>query len=239
MFQFYLSTKNIDESYWTMIVEMLFYMAILFLFQFKLLKYLNIIGISLSFVAVILTQYFYHIKIVEKIIYYIPLLQFLPLFFAGTILYKIYTEGEKLIQNYLILVLCISCQILLFQFAGRSRYLLAQNDYAIILTIYFTLFILFVNHKLKFMVSRFTLFIGEISFALYLIHQYISTEVIIPFLLNQLHINFWIASLLISLPLMILLASFITYYIEKPLSRKMKEKLRSLKSIKTESIIIQ
>jgi peptidoglycan/LPS O-acetylase OafA/YrhL len=101
------------------------------------------------------------------------------------------------------------------------------------LVIYFSLFILFVNNKLGFIVSKWSLFLGKISFALYLIHQYISIRVIIPYLVDDLHYNFWLASLFGALPVVILLASLITYFIEVPFSKKLKEKLRSLTSVKT------
>ena len=93
--------------------------------------------------------------------------------------------------------------------------------------LYFGLFTLFVNDKLSFIVSKGTLFLGKISFALYLIHQYISIHVIIPYFTEVLLVNFWITSLFISLPVVIILASIITYYIEVPFSKKMKEKLKS------------
>lgn len=80
---------------------------------------------------------------------------------------------------------------------------------------------------MKLVISRITLFLGKISFALYLIHQYLSIGVIIPLLVNKLHLNFWVASLCIALPVVILMATFITFYIEIPLSRKMKEFLQS------------
>lgn len=227
MVQFYLKVPDLDGPYWTMIIEMIFYMGILFLFHFKMIKYLNIIGIGLSVLVVFLTSFWSDIFIVNKIINQIPLLQFIPLFFAGTIFYKIYTFKSKLVENYTILIICLISQILLFNYSGRSRAYITHGEYAIMLIIYFTLFTLFVNDKLNFIVSKWTLFLGKISFALYLIHQYISRVLIIPFFTKTLHINFWIASFLVSLPIVILLASFITYYIEIPISKQMKEKLRT------------
>jgi hypothetical protein len=95
------------------------------------------------------------------------------------------------------------------------------------LVIYFSLFILFVNHKLGFIISKPTLFLGKISFALYLIHQEISTEVILPFLINKHHLNYWFAAL-IDLTIVILIATGITYWIEIPAGKRMNNYLRSL-----------
>lgn len=238
MFQLYFKKANIDGTYWTMIVEMLFYINILFLFRFNLLKYLNLIGLSTSVFVLLITQFFY-IPPVRIFFIYFPLLQFIPLFFSGILFYKLFTNQKNALTSYVLIAFCLISQIILFNFTGVSRYFISIWAYSSMLILYFILFYLFINRKLSFIVSRITLFFGKISFALYLIHEYNSMEIIIPYLTHQLHFNFWIASLFISLPLMILLSAFITFYIEKPLSKKLKEKLRSLINSKTESIIIQ
>ena len=227
MFQFYLRIPNLDGPYWTMIIEMIFYIGILLLFHFKQLKYLNIIGITLSILVVILSLFFYNNPIIKNSLAFIPLLKYIPLFFAGTVFYKIYSFKNKLLENYLILLLCLICQILLFNCLGKSHDFINQKEYAIMIILYFGLFTFFVNDKLSFIVSKGTLFLGKISFALYLIHQYISIHLIIPYFTEELMVNFWIVSLFISLPVVIILASIITYYIEVPFSKKMKEKLKS------------
>lgn len=228
MFQFYLLIPDIEQPYWTMIVEMLFYISILFLFHFKLLKYINIIGLTFTILPVILTQLFFDILLVQQIIYWIPLLQFIPLFFAGTIFYKIYSSKTKLVKQYAMLVSCLTCQILLFNYSGRSKDYIIQTEYAAMLFIFFGLFILFVNGKMVFMVSKATLFFGKISFPLYLIHQFISIKIIIPFLTDKLHINFWIASIAVALPVVVLLATGITYFVEIPMGKSMKKKLQTI-----------
>ena len=83
------------------------------------------------------------------------------------------------------------------------------------LTIYFILFILLVNNKLKFIVSKTTLFLGNISFALYLTHQSLSVEFIVPFLTNSLKMNFWIATIGFAIPISFLIAIIITFKFEK------------------------
>ena len=222
MFQYYLRAPDLDGPYWTMITEMLFYIGILFLFHFKWLKHLNKIGLCLS-IATAVSVYLGHFIPVVKAI---PVLQFIPLFFAGTIFYKIYTIKVNHLQDYLILAVCFVCQVLLFYVAGRSKWFINQGQYIMMLTIFFGIFILFVNHQLKFIVNKVTLFLGKISFALYLIHQNISINYIIPYFTEKWRLPFWVASVGIALPVVLLLASFITFYIEAPLGKKMKAKLR-------------
>ena len=198
----------------------------LLLFQFKVLKYLKPIGLALSLIVVIFASFF-NSNLVFRIFSYIPLLKFIPLFFAGIIFYKIYTEKYNTVENYCILLVCLVCQISLYNYSGWSMRFISQTEYASMLTIYFILFTLFVNGKLKIIVSKPSLFLGKISFALYLIHQKISIGYLIPTLVNKYHVNYWIASLLITLPIVIGLAAIITDYIEVPFSKRMREKLRT------------
>ena len=224
MFQFYLKIPDIDGPYWTMIIEMLFYLGMLFLFHFKLLKHINIIGVSLTILIVLMANFGFHIPLIKTIIYWIPLFQFIPLFFAGIIFYKIYTDKSKQLSKYSIVVLCLISQILLFKFSGLSKEFINHTEYAAMLIIFFGLFTLFVNNKLNLIASKGTLFLGKISFALYLIHQYLSIGIIIPYLTINLSLNFWIAAL-VTMPIVIGLAALITFYIEIPMSRLMKRKL--------------
>ena len=232
MFQFYLRLPDLDGPYWTLIIEMLFYIAIFLLFKIKWLKYLNIIGIVLCSSMVLLTHYFGGTQLINQIIYFIPLFQFLPLFLVGTVFYKIYTKKEKLVQNYLVVVFCLLCQIALYPYAGRSNGFINWTEYSFMLVAYFGIFTLFVNNSLTFIVNRTTLFLGKISYALYLVHQYISLSFIIPLFYNQLELNFWVVTILINLPIVIGLATIITYKIEAPYSKLMKEKLRTTRGLR-------
>ncbi len=227
MFQFYLKVPNLEAPYWTLIIEMIFYISMLLLFELKLLKYLNWIGVVLCSITVLAIQYFYDVKLVKEIFTRIPLFQFLPLFFAGTVFYKIYSGNKNLLLNYLIIIFCLTCQLFLFPHAGRSMEFISWSQYYYMLTLYFIIFILFVNNKLLFIVNKGTLFFGKISYALYLIHQFLSLNYIIPFFYNQLGINFWIVCIFIDLPIIVGIATFITYKIELPYTNQMKEKLRT------------
>jgi peptidoglycan/LPS O-acetylase OafA/YrhL len=228
MFQYYFGIKDLDGPYWTMLVEMLFYFGIGMLFYFTLLKQSNLIGIILSIAAVILTNFFYCHPLSHEIISEVPLLTFLPLFIAGTTFYQLYYGSGKVLQHYLIALICLVCQILLFNYGGKSHFYLTQSEYGGMVLIYFLLFILFVHGKLKFIVNKVTLFLGKISYSLYLIHQFLAVNVIIPILTRMMHINYWVASFFIALPLILLVAFFINRYIEIPISRRMRQKLDTM-----------
>ncbi|MFT3704045.1 MAG: acyltransferase [Agriterribacter sp.] len=229
MFQYYFRIRDIDGPYWTLLIEMVFYISIILIFYFKMMRFLKPIGISVAVTAAVLCFFFGNNKIVEKIFWVIPLLSFIPLFLAGIIFYEIYTVKEKLLQNYLIIALCFICQITLFP-KGRSAEYITTPEYFLVLICYFSLFILFVHHKLNFIVTGVTIFLGKISYSVYLIHQYISIKVIIPYLTDTLHINFWIAALGVALPVVLILASLLTYYVDIPCRKLMKESLLKIKT---------
>ncbi len=228
MFQFYFQIDDLDGPYWSLIIEMLFYILFYFIYKVKILKYTIHIGISLCTSILILTQFFYSSLYVKNLIIWVPLFQFFPLFFAGINFYKIYTEKDKLPQRYLIILFCFICQVMLFPYAGRSNLFINHLEYGIMLAVYFILFILFVNKYLFFIVNKTTLFLGKISYALYLVHQYISIQFIIPTLHTKFGLNFWFVIFCIDLPIVIAFATFLTYKIEIPYSKLLKNKLRSI-----------
>lgn len=234
MFQFYLRIPDLDGPYWTMIIEMIFYAVMLFLFRFKLLKFLNQIGVIIMLACVLMNVLYADNVWVIRIMWWMPLLQFWPLFLAGTVFYTIATtKTDTHVKEYSILLCCMICQILLFQYCGRSRSFIDQPEYIVMVSIYFMLFTLFVRGKLKFIVSPLTLFLGEISFVFYLIHQTLSLEFIQPFLINTFHVNYWVGCVF-TLSIVIILSALITYKIGLVYSKKMKEKLYSVFAIKSD-----
>lgn len=218
--------KDFDDVYWTLRVEMLFYISILFLYLFKFLKNSDEIGVVASVLIVIMMTFFPDHIISQKIFNIFTLCQFLPLFTAGIIFFKLIKKQNKILKSYILLSICLGAQILLFPYAGRSRWFISQTEYVFILFTYFLLFALFVHGKLMWIKYKPLLFFGKISYALYLIHNFVSVSFIIPFLTSKLQLNYWVSAFVITLPVVIILATLITYYIEGPFSRILKARLR-------------
>jgi peptidoglycan/LPS O-acetylase OafA/YrhL len=91
---------------------------------------------------------------------------------------------------------------------------LGEFEYLITTTIYFILFFLFVNRWLEWFNNRVTVFLGSISYSLYVIHHYFMVGVI-TILRDKFGWSFISAGIL-ALMSVLILASFITYFIEKP-----------------------
>lgn len=227
MFQHYFRIPDIEDPYWTMIIEMLFYIGILTLYRFKKLKHLTAIGIVLSLAVVVLSFTFKESFLFQKTLLIIPLWQYVPLFLAGTLFYKIYFGLENNLKNYTILIFCYIAQTLLFANTNKYELFISNTDYAITLAVFFLLFVLFVNGKLKFIVNPVSLFFGKISFALYLTHQFLNFNFLLPQLVEGQQWNFWAATLLVTLPISILIATAITYFVEIPFGKKMKNYLKA------------
>jgi len=225
MFQFYFNISDIDDSYWTMIIEMTFYIGMLVLFHLKKINYLNLIGFVIILGVNISGLFFHNSAIVKEIFNSIQIVLYLPLFISGTIFYNLYFNKEKIWQRYSLLALCLIAQILSYNYTDRFRFSVNQTQYSIMLIVYYALFSLIVNHKLGFIVSKGTLFIGKISFAVYLIHQAFSIKILLPFFMEDLNFNFWISSLVFSIPIVIIIATLITYFIEIPFGRLLKQNL--------------
>jgi peptidoglycan/LPS O-acetylase OafA/YrhL len=225
MFQFYFNISDIDDSYWTMIIEMTFYIGMLVLYHLKKLNYLNWIGFIIIIGVSISGLFFHDSPIVKEVFNSIQIVLYLPLFISGTIFYNLYFNKEKIWQRYSLLALCLIAQILSYNYTDRFRFSVNQTQYSIMLIVYYALFSLIVNHKLGFIVSKGTLFLGKISFAVYLIHQAFSIKILLPFFMEDLNFNFWISSLVFSIPIVIIIAALITYFIEIPFGRLLKQNL--------------
>lgn len=228
MFQHYFKINDIDGSYWTMIIELQFYLLIAFLLSLKVTKHIVpfflLLMLMIGTYSILLEQQFPNLN--ASLTYAFRLFAHFPLFFAGILAYNIREQKDKLYMNYLFIGLCFVIQSSLYNNSSKASSFISQKEYIAMLGIYFTIFILFINHKLQFIATKATLFLGKISFALYLIHQYIGTVVIIPLITSYIIHSFWIVAF-IALLISLCLATFITYTIEIPVGQKMNSALKS------------
>ena len=233
MFQYNLRVPNLDGSYWTMIFEMGFYVFIGLLFSVNRLK--NIIPIGVGVLCLVAAYELLpdsgFANSFNKLLYYVPFFRSFPLFFAGIVFYKITTSEKTIWYYYLLIIGCFAVQII----PHDNGAFITHPEYISMLAVYFILFFLFAHHKLNFIISKPTLFLGKISFALYLIHQYICYEVIIPRMLAH-GFSFWLAASL-SLLFSIGVATIITFYIEIPFGKRINNRLRIVLGLKKKQLV--
>jgi len=126
---------------------------------------------------------------------------YIPLFAAGICFYKFW----KGIEHKLTWLLLIVSLIALYTEYSADKFL--------IFVVYYVLFYLVIYQKIKILASKPLVFLGVISYALYLIHQNIGYIIINEGYSMGLHP---IVSLIIAFSVSIILATLLTKYIEKP-----------------------
>jgi peptidoglycan/LPS O-acetylase OafA/YrhL len=232
MFQSYLKAPHLDDVYWTLQVEMLFYLFMLAIFLSKNLPRVEVIS-CFALIAVI----GYHLllntslqSLHGKLGYYLPILNHFPLFFAGILFYKVKFDKLTFIR-YSLIILCFVLQYVLFFDGGTANYRITQTEYGLALIIYATCFTLYVNNYLSFIVNRLTLFLGSISYSLYLLHNFIGKEFIIPELIRYTNCNFWVASFGVALPTTLVISVMINKYIEKPAMNYIRTKYKKKEGV--------
>jgi peptidoglycan/LPS O-acetylase OafA/YrhL len=214
MFPCYFGEEDLDGTYWTLLIELLFYFWILIIFIFNGLK--RIIPIALCCTIGIMV--FHYFATWYPNFYWfagkkLQLINHFPLFFSGILFYKVKFNGFSL--KYLLLItLCFLSTFYLHDKGGRSYQMISLSEHQWIILFYHVIFFLFVYGKLTFLIREPLLYLGKISYSLYLLHQFIGLQLIGTFH-ESLHLHIYPAMALSTL-ICIGFADFITRYIEKP-----------------------
>ena len=201
MFQQWLNVSNVDGVYWTLAVELSFYSVMFLIFITKQLGKIDMI--SLIWLCIIIlakyleTNHFIHINELIKLAF---LLDYGNLFIAGIMFYKIMDSNGT--NNYLILLIALVAEYYLH---GNLVFLIA---------LYFSVFLFFTKGYLSMLSIKPLIFLGTISYSLYLIHQNIGYIVIQK--LEMLNLSNPISIIIVPLVISISIASLMQIYIEKP-----------------------
>lgn len=204
MLQEYFGHGNVDGSYWSLSFELAFYLTIFILFYFIPRRNIELISISwLSFYLLILIGEHFGLKL-PKYLNILLLSHYVQLFIAGMIFYKIRSNGGNLKKHCLIFL----CLFIGF-FIGKPI------ESGLIFGLFFAIFYAFVYNKIRFIVIRPLVFLGTISYSLYLIHHQIGLR-IMPLFNNS------ILGFITSLLAVFALATIINMTIERPCQKLIK-----------------
>lgn len=224
MFQHYMGIENLDPPYWTLIVEMVFYLTMLAFYRLGLLKRIELVGSIVAAICfaiyAVIRLYFPQFYQVADFIY--PLLNHFPLFLAGMCFYLIKFDKSTIIRHTIIICCFLAC-IPTFDSLGGS-YFFTLTEHILTIAFWFLIFYLYIYGLLSWIVNRFLVFLGTISYALYLVHQSISIKYLKPFFAHKIVGHPWIGNYL-TLFIVIAIASVITFWIEKPAARFLKTRL--------------
>jgi peptidoglycan/LPS O-acetylase OafA/YrhL len=207
MFHGVFNIKDVDGVYWSLLYELKFYLLVaIFLYFNKLndiVKFLNaVLLLNIIFISLHLNDFLFY-KIFKKILF----LDYLMYFAAGIGFYKMYKQEIKF-ETILLIIL---------SFANALLYNNFHNLFMVF--VLFIIFLLLLTNFKKIFRIKILIFLGEISYALYLLHQNIGYV-----LLNKMvFVDNLLVRILITICIVVFLAYLITYYFEKPLLRYIKK----------------
>lgn len=163
-----LRTPLVDNVYWSLVIELVFY-AILFMFWFlKLLPRIELIVIPWCLLQVAATHAEKLIgHSVPQIVAVALLLKYAHLFLAGIVFYRIRRWGPTPFRLFLAAI-CLATEFLVHGAVAGCFGML-----------FFLLFLLLSTERLRWIAVKPLLFLGGISYSLYLVHQNIGFEIML------------------------------------------------------------
>ncbi|WP_187270253.1 acyltransferase family protein [Pontibacter qinzhouensis] len=216
MFQKLAGVPEVDGVYWTLFYEWMFYLMLLVIFVTRKLDkilYIGAVWMVLNFVNV----HVYEIPYASKLLN----LYYGVFFYSGILFYLLKYKPEARRHVQVQLALATAVALSLYMHKGLA-------DVCIIAGIYLV-FYLSISGKLDFMSNKVFLFLGSISYPLYLFHQYIGYIII-----TNLKPYFGNSVLLVVPPIIfsIVCAYLIAVYVEQPMAQLLKNWYKKLSDSK-------
>lgn len=201
MLQAWLKFSNVDGVYWSLAVELTFYAIMSIIFVTKNLARINIIAAIWMLVLISIHYIENNLGIkVSGALKSILIFEYAHLFIAGIMFYQLSSNKNLSLLLYIIIAYAIE--------------IARHPETGIITTFYFIFFYMLICKALTPLRTKPLIFLGSISYSLYLIHQnigYIIINAIYEYnLANPYSVIF------VPLVASILIASLIHYLIEKP-----------------------
>lgn len=201
MLQGWFGVRHVDGVFWTLSVELVFYVIMASFFYFNKLNKINVFSFWWLFL-IFLSNHLESTQMItlNKYVKLFTLMEYGSLFIMGIMFYKIL--NEKGLVPYLLVCLAYLVDVYI------------RPDSAVLISVYFVVFFLFVSGALAILRFKLLVFLGSISYSLYLIHQNIGYLVIHG--LESYGLANSISALLVPLFVSIGLATLITTMVEKP-----------------------
>ncbi len=202
MFQAWLGVPDLNVVYWTLSVELRFYAMMLLIFVLGQTRNVEAIGFVWLLAVVAMNALVTADTAIFKVANLLLIPDYGPLFIAGIAFRRLYVYGRSLGRLALVGA-CLATQI----------WIDSEPETVICVVSFFGMFILLVCGALSSIATRPMVFIGTVSYSLYLIHEVIGA-VLIPRLSSVLPNAFVLCTLPFALSMVV--ASAITYGIERP-----------------------
>jgi peptidoglycan/LPS O-acetylase OafA/YrhL len=174
----FMKISPIDGSYWTLTRELLFYLTMIAWFRFRSHRYPDIEWYALVWIAVVLltrglTQMFGRTT-VPAVVSMALIMDYGQFFIVGMCLYRYYSGRYSRLTHILLIAACLM-SLRGGDFKSLSP---APLTYFLVTCLIATLIWWAVRFRPKVLRNRVLLYLGSISYPLYLIHQRISADFI-------------------------------------------------------------
>lgn len=211
-------------SFWTLLIEMEFYLFIIMIFCFKLIPKINlVIIVALILDCILHKSNFRYERLFIIITGIIPFFSQAHFFFAGIIFYKLKMNPteRKIYLNYFILLFCLLFTFVMHGLGGRVYYYFSIWQELLFNTAFFGIFLLFSFDMLKLPNFKLLKLLGIISYNYYLLHEKLGYYVIK--VLSKTGLNS-IVILMVTLTSIAVISYIICFYVELPLVRYSKKR---------------
>ncbi|MGH8027878.1 MAG: acyltransferase family protein [Pseudoxanthomonas sp.] len=208
MVQQILGAEHLDGSYWTLQVELFFYAQMLLWFALGQLKRIHLIILLWLALAVGYGEVEMHRMHFSYLARELLILRHIPFFALGILFYRLHTRPQENLLNYAMIGLCL----LAIGMAYPLVYLWVALGCC-------GIFLLFVKNMLSWLCGSFFVFLGSISYSLYLLHQAIGFALIHGLERRGMPS---LAACLLALAMVLALASALTFAVERPAMRKIR-----------------
>jgi peptidoglycan/LPS O-acetylase OafA/YrhL len=217
----WLGVHSVDGVYWTLVAELAFYAAMLLLFAGGLLGRIRLVGgVWLAAVAAHAALERFAGLDLPEIVRLTLLLRFAGLFVAGMVFYLIHT-GRGRPWDHALIAACFLATLAGLASAGYGRL-----DFAA-LGVVFATFYLLIYGRLRRIVVGPLVFLGAVSYPLYLIHFGAGLAVIRVAVGAGLSP---VAAALLTTGLMLLAAAGISFLVEQPALRYLRDRYAAWKA---------
>lgn len=217
MFQNWFRVKDIDGVYWTLAVELTFYILLFSLFLLNQLK--NIQYWVLLWIFGAIFPLFFNIPY-QNYINALFILEYAPLFIAGIIFYILSFVNKRKI-NYVILIFSLIVESA-YQYKTYHSFVSTYIIFIFYAIFYVLSYTYSKKDRKEQKLNEVLLFLGNISYPLYLIHENVGLTTI--FYLKKLY-DFQVFYIPVTICFVVFLATMISLFIEKPVMKYLKMKL--------------
>ena len=218
MIQSFMGVKHVDGAYWTLVVELRYYFLFSFIFFFIARRKSDksiYFAIAWLIAAALLQLLRNHTEnIVVKAFSYLLIVEWCHVFIAGMMMSLMY---KGILSNQILHRVVLACMV--YSFYSKTL------PESIIFICVIVVFYMVVYGKLGFLCNRFLVFLGGISYSLYLLHQNIGFIIIRGMESIGLTNEFF---LVIPMTIIILMATMVTYFVEHPIQAKLNQLVKKL-----------